>query len=247
MVCIHGNSLSKDNFIPLWKDPQFESYPFVIYDLPGHGDSDRPDNPEKAYALSGYAEQLIELVNSLELKSFIFIGFSLGGHIAIEAAAGRHIPGLKGIFIIGTPPVDDPDDFPRAFMAYSDGLSLFKEAISRDEAMIIASRLSSDQNLRKKNTASILSTDPAARRFLTKDIMTSNFHCEQKFIEKTDLPVTLVFGENDQIINPEYIDSISSRNNSNIQVKIIPGEEHLPNWKASREPGSLLAEFLEQY
>lgn len=108
LLGIHGNSLSRQIFAPLWNDPRFTDYSLVTYDLPGHGDSERPERPEETYSFSGYARHLASLVQILGLDDFIIMGHSLGGHIALQAAVEFGLPGLGGLFLMGTPPWEAP-------------------------------------------------------------------------------------------------------------------------------------------
>jgi len=44
----------------------------------------------------------------------VIVGWSLGGHIALEAASA--LPDAAGFVIFGTPPVSGPADMPEAFL-----------------------------------------------------------------------------------------------------------------------------------
>ncbi len=55
-------------------------------DLPGHGRSGAPDRPDR-YALSAILETLKGLLNAVGVSSATWVGYSMGGRLALGAAA----------------------------------------------------------------------------------------------------------------------------------------------------------------
>lgn len=101
VVFIHGNSLSKEMFLP-----QFEAFGdnrrIVALELPGHGSSSDADDPRRTYSLEGYADCIGETLQKLGIGEAVVVGWSLGGHIGYELTE-RH-PGLSGLMTVGSPP-----------------------------------------------------------------------------------------------------------------------------------------------
>lgn len=240
LVCIHGNSLSKSDFLPLWEDPRLESTPMVMYDLPGHGDSNRAENPEKTYSISGYASHLKALIDALALKKIVLVGFSLGGHIAIEAAAERIIPELRAIFLTGTPPVGTLEDFPKAFLTNPGQPSLFNENLTLQEALRIAGILTSNIALHQDLAEAIIATDPACRRLLVQSLQSKPFQNERIFIRETTIPVTLLYSKLDKTISLEYIQSLDLQTNPHVREVYSSKGEHIPDWQG---PGGAIFEL----
>lgn len=92
--------------------PFEERFRCLALDLPGHGGSASGRNPD-AYRLPGYASLLAGLVTELDADDAVLVGWSLGGHIALEAA--ERLPEAAGFVLFGTPPVGSPADVGRAF------------------------------------------------------------------------------------------------------------------------------------
>ncbi len=86
VLFIHGNSASGGAFERQMTDQNFAQRMIAI-DLPGHGQSENAQNPEKTYSFGGYGNTLIEFLDSLKLSNVVIVGWSLGGHIAIRPAA----------------------------------------------------------------------------------------------------------------------------------------------------------------
>ena len=86
MVLIHGVGLNKEmwggQFVGLAGD-----YRVIAYDMLGHGQSPRPDADT---GLAGYAAQLAELLDHLQIPQATVIGFSMGGLVA--RAFALHYP-----------------------------------------------------------------------------------------------------------------------------------------------------------
>lgn len=86
VVLIHGVGLNKD----MWGGQVVGlsgQYQVIAYDMLGHGASPRPP---ANIDLKGYAEQLLELLDHLQLQRVAVIGFSMGGLIA--RAFALHFP-----------------------------------------------------------------------------------------------------------------------------------------------------------
>lgn len=70
---------------------------FVALDLPGHGRS----KGEGRQSVEGYADLVVEFMASLDLKSPIVVGHSMGGAIALDLAL-RYGDRLGGLVLVGT-------------------------------------------------------------------------------------------------------------------------------------------------
>src|SRR5271155_2608648 len=84
-VLIHGNSSSSRAFSRQLDGPVGKRLRLVAVDLPGHGASDDAKDPS-AYSLPGHARAVRSVVETLGLDDARLVGWSLGGHIALEMA-----------------------------------------------------------------------------------------------------------------------------------------------------------------
>jgi len=97
VVLIHGVGLNKE----MWGGqivglaPHFQ---VIAYDMLGHGASPRP---QPGIGLDGYAEQLKELLDHLQLPRATVIGFSMGGLVA-RAFALHHPQQLEGLVVLNS-------------------------------------------------------------------------------------------------------------------------------------------------
>src|ERR1019366_9619123 len=79
-----------------------QRYRCLALDLPGHGRS-APASNHSIYSLPGYAATLAAFARALAAEDAVIVGWSLGGHTAIETAPS--LPEAAGFLISGTPPV----------------------------------------------------------------------------------------------------------------------------------------------
>jgi pimeloyl-ACP methyl ester carboxylesterase len=97
VVLLHGLLLSQRMHEPLAKALAARGNRVVTLDLLGHGDSERPLDPQ-CYSMSFFGEQVIGLLDHLEVEQAVVLGTSLGANTALEAAA--HAPErLRGMVI----------------------------------------------------------------------------------------------------------------------------------------------------
>jgi len=103
---IHGTGAHMRWWDPI--APQFSKDSYVIaIDLPGMGDSTHREN----YSFASFAEAIIDILNHEELleldKSIIFVGHSLGGHVA-GFVASEH-PKIVDYLVMIDTPIRPPD------------------------------------------------------------------------------------------------------------------------------------------
>ncbi|MFT5254546.1 MAG: sigma-B regulation protein RsbQ, partial [Flavobacteriales bacterium] len=103
MFLVHGYGCDQN----MWKfiTPQFkEDYRIILIDLVGSGKSDENAyDYDKYSSLEGYADDIIEICDALNLKDICFVGHSVGAIIGLLAAVKR--PALfEKLIMIGPSP-----------------------------------------------------------------------------------------------------------------------------------------------
>lgn len=84
VVALHGFTGSASTWV-LLAAAAYEEFTVVAVDLPGHGGSDAPDDPD-CYSMEAHVRSLAELLDHLGLQRVHWLGYSLGGRIALSAA-----------------------------------------------------------------------------------------------------------------------------------------------------------------
>ena len=131
LVLIHGNSSSSRSFSRQLDGPLGKRFRLVAVDLPGHGKSDDAKDPS-AYSLPGHARAVRAVVDALGLHEARFVGWSLGGHVALEMAPDLKEP--RGFVIFGAPPLAVPPAMSEAFLPNPAMQFTFQERVDSVEA-----------------------------------------------------------------------------------------------------------------
>jgi esterase len=90
ILAIHGSAMIAHAFGPL-AERLAPAHRFVALDLRGHGFSDKPPS---GYDLDSHVGDVLDLIEALELRRPVLLGFSAGGTIAACAAARADVAGL---------------------------------------------------------------------------------------------------------------------------------------------------------
>lgn len=100
IVLIHGWSADHTSFSPQVEELS-KKYKVVAYDLRGHGNSERP---EHGLTLNRFAQDLEELMESLDLKDVTLVGHSMGSSIIFDYVRTYGVSRLKSITIFDMTP-----------------------------------------------------------------------------------------------------------------------------------------------
>jgi pimeloyl-ACP methyl ester carboxylesterase len=102
-ILIHGITLDRDDLRPL-AEPLSANHLVVSIDLRGHGQS--PTGP--SYEIDALAADVRALADELDLRNAVVIGHSLGGLVALEAAATAP-DRFGGLVILDSSPAPQPE------------------------------------------------------------------------------------------------------------------------------------------
>ena len=189
LVLLHGNSMSKDAFRLQMDGALGARHRMVAIDLPGHGASDDAADPERSYTLTHFADVVVEVVEVLNLEKFAILGWSLGGHVALEVCAGA--PGVVGVMLVGAPAIGtDPAGIfqafrPSPFLEYA-MLERFSE--EQAEAFATGAGVAGDGDL---GTA-IRRADGRARVAIMRDVLAGGASDARAIIETMQVPLAIV-------------------------------------------------------
>jgi pimeloyl-ACP methyl ester carboxylesterase len=243
VLFLHGNSFSGRAFERQFSADLGKNMRLIAIDLPGHGNSPPPSDPEKTYCFPGYAEILHKLIAQLDLQEVILVGWSLGGHIALEAALNN--PDVAGYFIFGAPPLGKPLSLDKAIIPHPALKLLFDPNPSEDDAVEFVKA-----NFHNKGTPpgvfleDVLRADGSARSFLGQSLAAGSYADEVRIVADLAVPLGIVHGEHDPFINAGYFDDLNMPTLWRQEVQIIPDAGHAPFYEQPAIFNSLLKEFV---
>lgn len=245
VVFLHGNSACKELFVHQLNLCQRERIAALAIDLPGHGASERAAHPQQTYSLPGYAEAIREVIAATGWTAIHLVGWSLGGHIALELLALE--PKTSSAMIVGTPPIAmSASGVQEAFLPSPTMDLAFKPSFTREEALAYTNgMLGQDVVLPEGFVDVVLTTDGMARHWLAVNGMSGKGQDEKLVVETVRKPLAVVHGLRDPFVNYEYLRSLRYSCLWRDQVMTLDAG-HAPHFEQPTVFNPLLLSFLKE-
>ena len=232
VVFSHGWPLSADS----WESQMFflasNGYRCIAHDRRGHGRSSQPWNGNE---MNTYADDLAELMDSLNLKETMLVGFSTGGG-EVARYIGRHGTQrvAKAVLVSSVPPLmlktkDNPGGLP---IEVFDGL---RTASVADRSQLYKDLASGP--FFGFNRPNAKPSQGMVDSFWLQGMMgghKNTYDCIKAFSEtdftedlkKFDLPTLVIHGDDDQIVPIDAAGKASARIVKEAKLVIYPGGPH---------------------
>lgn len=242
-VLIHGNSSSSRVFSRQLDGPLGERFRLVAIDLPGHGASDDAKDPS-AYTLPGHARAVRAVVDALGIHEARLVGWSLGGHVALEMAPD--LPQARGLVIFGTPPVASRQGMREAFLPNPAMKFTFQQSIDSIEACayVAAFFRPGFADIPPFFLDDVLRTDGRARSGLAAAGANSGYRDEVAVVRDLKVPLAVLHGADEQLVNGAYFASLAMPTLWRGAVQTIPGAGHAPQWETPQAFDALVSAFI---
>jgi pimeloyl-ACP methyl ester carboxylesterase len=247
VLLVHGNSASSRVFQPQLESALGEKYHLVAIDLPGHGESSNASDPAATYNMPGYAAVVVSVAKQLGLEQAVFLGWSLGGHVVLEAVP--QLPQAAGFLIYGTPPLAFPPDMAEAFLPNPAMAAAFQASLTDAEAdaFSLACFKPGTTEIPEIFRDDIRRTDGQARVELAASIRPGGYLDEVVLVEQMTAPLAIVHGEQEQLVNMAYIQSLTMPTLWRDSIQVVPDTGHATNWEQPEQFNSLLEAFINHW
>ncbi|MDX3925908.1 MAG: alpha/beta hydrolase [Shinella sp.] len=243
LLMLHCNSGCKEMFV-FQQQALAGKRRLVSLDLPGHGASSDAIDPQRTYSFGGYAEVIAEVLTKLGIAKVAILGHSLGGHVALDLAA--RLNDVAGMMIFGTPPIPPGVEgaqlgfLPNPEMAYTGNADLTDEQIEGVVAMALGPGAERDLFY----TSAVRRTDGRARQYMVEAVLAGTQIDQREFVAKSNVPIAIVNGADDPVINLDYIDSLTYCNLWTHRPLRLAGAGHGPHWQQHPIFNEMLQSFL---
>ncbi len=244
VLLMHGNSTCGQVFRNQLEGALGRRYRLIAIDLPGHGNSANATEPERTYCMPGYADAAVEVLAALGLDRAVVVGWSLGGHIAIEMVA-RH-DAVQALMISGTPPIGAGDaELAKGFLMSEHMELAGQEGLSDAEAAAYAhATCGANAPYEDFLLDAVKRTDGRARQLMLGAFIAGQGANQRRTVETSGVPLAVVNGGNDHAVNNDYLTGVDYANLWEGTVHILDGVGHAPFWEAPDRFDPILERFL---
>ena len=244
MMFAHGFGCDQN----MWRfiTPAFhETHKIILFDHVGAGKSDLSAyDPAKYKELDGYAADIIEIANALELEDIIFVGHSVSAMMGILSA--EQAPNLfKSLILVAPSPsyINDGDYVGGFSKNEIDELLASLDANHMGWSMTMAPMIMANPEraeLGDELTNSFCRTDPAiAQQFARATFLTDS----RGILTSCAIPSLILQCSND-IIAPIEVGKYLNKQMVNSELVILDASGHCPHLSAPEDTISAIKAYL---
>ncbi|HYE56026.1 MAG TPA: alpha/beta hydrolase [Chitinophagaceae bacterium] len=244
MLFAHGFGCDQN----MWRfiTPAFaEDYKIVLFDYVGAGKSDlRHYNPERYSTLNGYAQDILDVCDALQLRDVILVGHSVSSMTGLLAALEKPEYFSHIVMVGPSPCYINKDGYVGGFEQRD--IEELLETMEKNYigwANFLAPNIMGNPDkpeLRQELTDSFCSTDPViAHRFAKATFYSDN----RADLSKLQVP-SLVLQCSEDIIAPTGVGEYVYRNLPHGSFRLMKAKGHCPHMSAPEETIELIKEYL---
>jgi sigma-B regulation protein RsbQ len=232
----------------MWRfvTPAFEDeYRIVLFDYVGSGKSEwSAYDPERYSTLDGYARDVLEICQELDLRDVIFVGHSVSSMVGV-LAANQETERFSDLILIGPSPryINDSDYVGGFERADIEGLLDTMERNYLGWASFLTPVIMKNPDrpeLTKELEASFCSTDPEiARRFAEATFYADN----RADLSQVRVP-SLVLQCSEDAIAPPEVGEYVHRHLSGSRFRIMEATGHCPHMSHPEETVRMMKDYL---
>jgi sigma-B regulation protein RsbQ len=244
MLFAHGFGCDQN----MWRfiTPDFQDeYRIVLFDYVGAGGSDvKAYDAERYGTLDGYARDILDVVEALELEDIIFVGHSVSSMIGV-LAANQQPERFERLILIGPSPryINESPYVGGFERADIEGLLDMMDRNFIGWANFLAPAIMKNDDrpeLGEELTASFCSTDPIiARRFAEATFLADN----RADLTGVSVP-SLLLQCSDDMVAPQEVGEYLHREMPGSTLRVMNATGHCPHMSDPDETVMLIKEYL---
>lgn len=242
IIFVHGVCGSKEVFEHQFAETLTNSFRLIAFDLPGHGASDDAADPQQSYSIRALSDTTLDVMNYLRLPRALIVGWSLGGHIAMELM-DRFPDRLAGVVTVGAPPLAPGLlGMMQAFHIHSGMLLARKPQFTTSDAMAWEAMCYGPEP-DGMHFAAIVRADGRMRPQTSKSLLRGGLSDQRRIVEQSPVPLALINGAADPIVRLKYLNTLSYANLWEGRSHAISNAGHAPFLSHPSEFNVLLHRF----
>jgi pimeloyl-ACP methyl ester carboxylesterase len=242
IVLLHGFTASQRWWDGVAPDLVRGGLRVIRFDLLGHGNSEKPRD---GYEMDNQARLVAAALKKLRVKRATVVGHSMGGTVA--SALVEQEPGLvRKVAVIGTPPREGFAELPfTGRVATWPVIGELSRRFAPDQ-VIKAGMDSAFADALDVPDEFVDDLDGMTFSAYDKSIAESHDFVEDKpnseRIAETDVPLLVIFGTEDELVEPEAADRWA-KDVPRARVVKMEGVGHSPHWERPRDVVKLLLDY----
>lgn len=245
MMFAHGFGCDQN----MWRlvTPPFEDrYQIVLFDYVGAGESDiTAYDPQRYGSLDGYARDVLEICEALDLRDVVFVGHSVSAMIGVLAAAAAPDRFTALVLVGPSPRYIDDGNYRGGFSlpdieALLDTLDSNYLGWSTSMAPVIMGNPDRPE-LGAELTASFCRADPEIQKRFARVTFLSDNRAD---LARVDTPA-LILQCSEDVIAPEVVGRYVHQRLAGSRLVKLAARGHCPNLSAPQETARAIAAFLE--
>lgn len=244
LVLLHGNSSSKSAFFKLFEAEEMSRFRLLAFDFIGCGESSDAKDLQSQYTIPALAKIALSFTKFMQLVNYSLLGWSLGGHIAIEML--NHGANPKALILTGTPPCGPAiEEIATTFLPVPGAEVTSAETPTPDLLEAYIRTLYSPSEAPDILAKAVYRADGRLRSNLFAHFLTAqDMKPQRQTIAETQIPIALIQGELEPFFDPKLVDKLAFGNLWRGQTQWISGAGHAPFLDKPSEYAKIATEFL---
>jgi non-heme chloroperoxidase len=240
ILFIHGFSQASLSWARQTSSELSKEFRIVTYDLCGHGNSDKPLEPEKYKDSKRWADEVNAVMETAKLKRPVLVGWSYGGAVIADYLKVHGTGNLAGLNLVDTVINSDPSYF-------GEGLKVQPLMFSEDLATNVAATRQFLRNCFEKQPSQDDFETMLAFNMMVPPKVRANMAGRTLVIEDIlaalTLPVLVTHGAADRIAMPAAAKYTAAKI-SGAKLSLYDGIGHAPFWEDAARFNAELATFV---
>jgi pimeloyl-ACP methyl ester carboxylesterase len=240
ILFIHGFSQASLSWARQTDSELAKEFHIVTYDLRGHGNSDKPLEPEKYKESKAWADEVKAVMEKAGLKRPVLVGWSYGGRVIADYLKVHGAGSLAGINYVDATTKSDPSFF-------GDGLKVQPLMLSDDLATNIKATREFLHNCFEKQPSADDFETMLAFNMMVPPRVRANMGGRTLNIDDVlaalKLPVLVTQGEKDRLILPVAAKYTAAKI-AGAKLSLYDGAGHAPFWEDAARFNAELAVFV---
>jgi non-heme chloroperoxidase len=242
ILFIHGFSQAWLSWARQVQSDLASEFRMVTYDLRGHGNSDKPLEPEKYKESRYWADEVQAVINAASLKRPVLVGWSYGGRVIADYLSVHGTARLAGINYVDAVSKSDPSHF-------GDGAKALPLMACEDLATnIAATRQFLHSCFERQPTADDFETMLGFNMMVPPKVrgaMGGRQLSQEDLLKRMKLPVLVTHGDKDRLVLVAAA-KYTAATIPGAKLSVYPGVGHAPFHEDAARFNAELAAFVRE-